>query len=165
MIPVAITSGKGPSEGFLVRPSAIEPHGYVDWFNSNLISPVCEGHGAPVVGEVDCFSCVPGLLVGVSPAAVVRRVVTVDVDPVDGGAAVRSWPHVGIENCEVGIPLIANRYAATTVVFVLLILGIITSRLHVAPVIVLWRKSKAVCGSILSCLFAVHNEIVPQGAA
>ena len=88
-------------------------------------------------------SSVIRLLFTGSPFAVVRRIVTVVIDALDG-KPFRARPHVGVEIFKRLVPSVAYNYAAATIARVRLSFAVIAPFMHSAPDVMFRRMRHAV---------------------
>lgn len=112
------------------------------------------------------FPAVVCLLLASGPSAIVRRIRAIVVDSVDGQSG-RTQTHVG-EKIRKGVyPPFANKYSATAVVIVILVIWVQTTSLHARPNLVFGGFIHPGRGSLGSCLFtakasAASNEAAPE---
>jgi hypothetical protein len=104
---------------------------------------------------VDAVTPVVVLLGVRRPPAIPGLVVAVGIDPVQGRPK-RAWPHVFNEVVEVR-PAVAVGDAATTVVLVARVIGVVTTRLHRAPGVVRGRA-----GTIREVPLRVSLSVYPS---
>jgi hypothetical protein len=79
------------------------------------------------------FASVTSLLGACRPPTVIRRVRAVIVDSVNRVVGTRSRSHVGIEDCEVFLPLVAHRDSASAVVRVTVMSRVATAGFRFSP--------------------------------
>ena len=123
------------SQRLLDTPSAsVNPLQDGGWVGANLTRPFAHRLGDAAKRESGVAALIVGLLSRVSPPAVIRRVVPVDINPVNG---VVGWAfsHVSKEAVK-GAPSSAHGNAATTVVSPLVVLRVGATGFHVSPAVI-----------------------------
>lgn len=126
----------------MTTPSALESRPDRLVREAVLSGPVLQGQFSAIEGVIGGRAPVTDLLLLSRPSAVLRRVAKIVVNSIQGRAC-WLWSHVGVEGTE-GIPLFADRNAATSIVFVSGIPDIGAATPHRHPRTKLRRSSHAV---------------------
>ena len=160
MTPVATRATKWSGQCILNGPSANKAHINGVGLYAKLFSPFVDVLGSSVKVQKGALATIADLRLGRGPAAILRAVVAIVVNAVNRIALIRSRPHILVESRKVALPSFADLNPSAAVLRIPVIIGVIAPPLDVAPVIVFRGETQPVSGSILSGLFAVHNEIV-----
>ena len=162
MTPVATRTGKRAGQRLVNGPAAHQPHIDGVGLYAKLFGPVVDVLRSAIKGKHSAFAAIANLCSSGGPAAILGRVVAIVIDAVNRIALVGPWSHIFVKGGKVVLPSRTNFNPSPAVISILAVVGVIAPRLDVTPMVVLRSKAQSVSGSILSGLFAVHNEIVPD---
>lgn len=95
----------------------------------------------------------------VSPTTIIRFIITIRINPINRVFRRRLFAHVTEKVYKPSlrvIPSIADLYASTTIVFILLMFWVVTTFAHRAPAIILWFIYGLAAMAIVTVHFPIH---------
>lgn len=151
--PYAFSSRSGQC-GFGCPSSSYSPSKNSQWY-SDVMRPICDGHGNSGIAQDYVVSSISGLDVTCGPSAVVRRISLTVVATVDA-CALWARPHIFKERLKRVIPSVAYRNSPSSVMFPASSIGISASCFYCHPYAVFARLVKS-CRCTMRCENISHR--------
>lgn len=151
------------SEGVFGTPSPLEPPTNGTEGEPEFTSPLCDGHGLPIVGEKVILASVVGLLRGQRPSAVPGSIRSLVVDTLNRVLRGGTVAHISMERLEGVVPFVADRNPSGSIILEGGLLGIEAAVLHSDPEFILRASCSPVlpvnCAACLSLEAAAGPDI------
>lgn len=143
----------GSGQRFVQRPSRFDPAHESKRGNAKFLGPCRHGLLPALKTDQPVVALIAALSLGIGPAYVAGRIVTVIVDPVEA-ETFRAWPHIGNESLEC-FKLRGDGDSAASVISVGMISRILAAAFHIIPTLILGSARLAMsAASVSNCLGA-----------